>query len=825
MFPMPFLREPLRFSAFALCGLFSVVPALAVAQDKEIPLAEGWILTAATGGGRSPIRTNAVEAKLIEAEYGRKSTQRGEEFLKGIGIEKIEAAKVDAKEFKGFSGRGFQGSIYYSEFDSPTEQYVKVSATGANMFYVNGEPHGGDVYSTGAFFYPVKLRKGLNRFFFYTARGSLRPAISVPDREDPNHIIARGADVTFPDWIQGETKPIFGAIPIANLGEKDVDAVFITATTGSGKAVTKGGAIEAGTIQKVPFLMRPGTKSTRLTVTYEFKGKAKKTEVFEIAIKSPRDTHKRTFLSKIDWSVQYYGVQPSTSPAPDQALFLSLHGASVEGIGQAGAYGPKTWGHIIAPTNRRPYGFDWEEVGRLDAVEVLDHASQLFQTDPRRTYLTGHSMGGHGTWQIGAQFSDRFAAIAPCAGWISFDTYGGGGRFPTDTELGKVFNRAKSPSDTLGLKGNYNRLAIFALHGDADETVPVSEPRRMREELKGHPAFYWFEQPGGGHWYDTDPEPGSDCVDYAGIFNLFARTQRPLPQETKEIDFTTASPGVSAKHAWVTIQQQVEPFSFSNVKGKVRPLDRTFELTTKNVQALDISLVALAQAKQDREKVTVNIDGQSVVVMRPSTPETPIHLTRNGDKWVASETPVPAAEKNALRSGGFKDIFKNRTVLVYGTGGDAAMKDWAKGKARFDHEQFFYRGNGLFVVVPDTAFEPSRFKDSNVLLYGRHDTNSAWAKLIDGMPISVQEGSATVRGTKYEGTDLAVFAITKRRDSDIGSVAVIAPTGSRGAMFSDRVAIFTPGAAFPDFMVIGSASLTKGIEGVTTAGFWDNRWK
>ena len=361
------------------------------------------------------------------------------------------------------------------------------------MFYVNGEPHGGDVYSTGAFFYPVKLRKGLNRFFFYTARGSLRPAITVPDRNDPNHTIARGADVTFPDWIKGETKPVWAAIPVANLGDQDADSVTITASTDGGKVVTKGAPIPSGTIVKVPFMMKPGTKSTRLTVTYEFKGKAKKTEVFEIAIKSPRDTHKRTFLSKIDGSVQYFGVQPSTSPAAGQALFLSLHGASVEGIGQAAAYGQKTWGHIIAPTNRRPYGFDWEEVGRLDAIEVMDHASALFQTDPRRQYLTGHSMGGHGTWQIGAQFSDRFAAIAPCAGWISFDTYGGGGRFPTDTELGKVFNRAKSPSDTLGLKGNYSRLAIFALHGDADSTVPVSEPRRMREELKGHPAFYWFE--------------------------------------------------------------------------------------------------------------------------------------------------------------------------------------------------------------------------------------------------------------------------------------------------------------------------------------------
>ena len=61
----------------------------------------------------------------------------------------------------------------------------------------------------------------------------------------------------------------------------------------------------------------------------------------------------------------------------------------------------------------------------------------------RRTYLTGHSMGGHGTWHLGVTFPDRFAAIAPGRGWISMWSYagakrpaaapmksGGAGRFP-----------------------------------------------------------------------------------------------------------------------------------------------------------------------------------------------------------------------------------------------------------------------------------------------------------------------------------------------------------------------------------------------------------
>ena len=60
------------------------------------------------------------------------------------------------------------------------------------------------------------------------------------------------------------------------------------------------------------------------------------------------------------------------------SLFLSVHGAEVEAISQARAYKPKTEGPIVAPTNRRPRGFNWEDWGRLDALEVLEIAKNSF---------------------------------------------------------------------------------------------------------------------------------------------------------------------------------------------------------------------------------------------------------------------------------------------------------------------------------------------------------------------------------------------------------------------------------------------------------------
>ena len=139
---------------------------------------------------------------------------------------------------------------------------------------------------------------------------------------------------------------------------------------------------------------------------------------------APTEKHSNTFVSNIDGSLQYYAVAPQIDPKKGSALFLSVHGAGVEAIGQARAYQSKDWGTLVAATNRRPRGFNWEDWGRIDALEVLHLAKEKFHPDPQRIYLTGHSMGGHGTWFLGATYPDKWAAIAPCAGYPTLKARG-----------------------------------------------------------------------------------------------------------------------------------------------------------------------------------------------------------------------------------------------------------------------------------------------------------------------------------------------------------------------------------------------------------------
>ena len=53
-------------------------------------------------------------------------------------------------------------------------------------------------------------------------------------------------------------------------------------------------------------------------------------------------------------------------------------------------------------------------VENVDAF--IDHAVDTYDVDPDRIYLTGLSLGGHGTWAYAAAHPDRLAAAAPVCG-------------------------------------------------------------------------------------------------------------------------------------------------------------------------------------------------------------------------------------------------------------------------------------------------------------------------------------------------------------------------------------------------------------------------
>ena len=735
-----------------------------------------------------------------------------------------------------FSERDLRGGYLAVSFSAGDDAVMMLESAGHALVYAGGEPRGGDIYSNGYVHLPVHVRKGQNALLFQVGRGRLKARLTRP--KAPAFLSV--ADVTLPDMKSGEPTEAEGALLVINASAQyQEDLAIVAHIAGGPETRTAVPSLVPLSVRKVAFQFRGTAPSTGQTVALELRLERKASgdgDRFQIARlsqgRSPSSpagqTHTRTFRSSIDGSVQYYAVVPAL-PAPDgrpSGLVLTLHGAGVEGIGQAQCYAPKAGLYVVAPTNRRPYGFDWEDWGRLDAIEVLELAQKVFETDRERTYLTGHSMGGHGTWHLGVTFPDRFAAIAPSAGWISMWSYAGARRAESPSPVEELMARALGPSDTMALSRNLARLGVYILHGDADDNVPVSQARRMRQVLgEFHPDFAYHEQPGAGHWW------GNQCVDWPPLVAFLSNHRIPKPSEVRKIDFVTASPAVSSRAlagdrvAGQGAFAQQDPYRARSGAPEVSRHNR------ECCPARDRAENGMLPEAKAAEAFSVELDGQAMpsfsVSSPPSDGKCTVWLVRKEGAWSISQSPPAASVKGPARQGPFKEAFRNRFVLVFGTKGTSEENAWSLARARFDAETFWYRGNGSVDVVSDVHFlEPGReqeFRDRNVIVYGHAENNAAWPVLLGDSPVQVRPGQVKIGLRTVTGEDLACLFIRPRPGSEVASVGVITGSGLSGLRLTERLPYFTSGVAYPDCLLLKAKTLESSGAPIA-AGYFGAYW-
>lgn len=779
---------------------------------------------------KDPIVANLLLDEGFQIQEGGEGgvSRRGETL-------RWESLKVDEKNE--FSDRRLRSGYLYLEYESDREQIVVLDASGATKVFVNGMPHEGDHYDFGWSLLPVSLKRGKNTFLMTGGRFP-RMRARLLDPDSPVQLIPR--DMTLPDVLLEEKADLLGAVRILNASENWFQGHVNCELQGENLESTTG-SISPFIARKIPFRIpspkHPNTEKVTVKLTLkDVEGVIVSMMEIELNVRSRHEHHNRTFLSQIDGSVQYYGVAPCSNPELENpAMFLSVHGASVEASGQARAYQQKDWGHLVAPTNRRPFGFAWEDWGRLDAMEVLNHAEKLFATDPQRTYLTGHSMGGHGTWYLGATYPDRFAAIGPAAGYPDLLGYRDGFRRrlkaatdedlkrfgmtreraeamlqqmsakPSHPEMDAMIRRAGTPCRTLKLQRNYLHHGVYILHGENDTVVPTYLAREMREVLaKFHPDFSYYEYPGGTHWY------GNHSVDWKPLFDFFAFRKIKSSDQVKQLEFHTGSPGVSANSHFLTIVQQQIPFEVSSVQFQRA---ETPVVTTKNVAVLSLDL-----EKMDHGTKLI-VDAQEFNV----SDEDSLTLKRVDSKWHLIDE-IETNEKNPNRYGGFKDAFRNQMVLVYGTQGSKEENDWYAHRVRHDAETFYYRANGNVEIVKDTDFDLNAFSDRNIIVYGNSDNNAAWDLLLEDSPIQVDNGAITVGNRKLVGGNLGAFYIYPRKDSDVASIGVVTASGSRGMKAAYSNGYLLNATTFPDVLIFDDTVIKDGLPGVIASGFFGNDW-
>jgi len=191
-------------------------------------------------------------------------------------------------------------------------------------------------------------------------------------------------------------------------------------------------------------------------------------------------------------------VPENWSPKQKWPVILFLHGAGERaddgliqtqvGIGRAIREHRERFPVIVVlPQCRKNI---WWSQSPMDDVVIatLEAATKEFHGDKNRTYLTGLSMGGYGTWYLAEKYPSRFAAIVPICGGILLP------------DMARIQSADDSSPYTEAAKKIGGKTPTWIFHGADDPVVPVSESQKMNEAMKalGGDVRY-TEYPGVGH--------------------------------------------------------------------------------------------------------------------------------------------------------------------------------------------------------------------------------------------------------------------------------------------------------------------------------------
>ena len=149
--------------------------------------------------------------------------------------------------------------------------------------------------------------------------------------------------------------------------------------------------------------------------------------------------------------------------------------ASPLGYRTNGAYGNNAQATPPDPARARVL-----ELSEQDAMNVVELVAKEYGTDPTKTFLMGHSMGGAGTWYLGQKYAKKWRALGPIAG--------------------PAVMPEKYPWDKM------KDTPMIVAHGDKDPTVPVIASRTMTEKARAAGLSPEYLEVAGANHSDIVPK-------------------------------------------------------------------------------------------------------------------------------------------------------------------------------------------------------------------------------------------------------------------------------------------------------------------------------
>jgi predicted peptidase len=134
----------------------------------------------------------------------------------------------------------------------------------------------------------------------------------------------------------------------------------------------------------------------------------------------------------------------------------------------------------------------WSQSDMQDlALRELEQTMAEFHGDPARIYLAGYSMGGVGAYRVAYRSPQKFAALIVIAGRVEASS--ARGERVSDADR-KLYPYLVDKDPFAALARQIKSLPTWLFHGDADESVPVEQSRRMAAALQKTGTFVRYTE-------------------------------------------------------------------------------------------------------------------------------------------------------------------------------------------------------------------------------------------------------------------------------------------------------------------------------------------
>ena len=168
-------------------------------------------------------------------------------------------------------------------------------------------------------------------------------------------------------------------------------------------------------------------------------------------------------------------------------LIICLHGAGFDGSSYLDRWEPRLGEHYLLACPTMEAAAWWTSKAEELVSAVLREVTRTYHVDPNRVFLSGMSNGGIGTYLIGLNYVDRFAALVPMAGAL--------------------------PDPLLPLLDNARTTPFYLIHGAKDQVIPAKYSQTVQAYLKkqGYSVIYrkhdQVHPMAGGHFFPREQLP------------------------------------------------------------------------------------------------------------------------------------------------------------------------------------------------------------------------------------------------------------------------------------------------------------------------------